>query len=165
MILPALLLLAATTRLDLVDEVYRIPPKEWRYVELELKQVPVSVICQYDAEVRGPQVRLALMDRQDLKRMSEDEAHGVLSVTPAGTGGRIFHIVRTPGNYVVVVDNRNGDRAAAVHLRVALDFTARHGPAVTYLSPQRRWAVVAISFGVFFAIVTWSARRLLRAVR
>ena len=31
--------------------------------------------------------------------------------------------------------------------------------------PERRLAVILISFGVFFGIVTWSARRLLGAIR
>jgi hypothetical protein len=37
--------------------------------------------------------------------------------------------------------------------------------AVRYLSRGRRLTVVAISFGVFFAIVSLSARKLLKAVR
>ena len=37
--------------------------------------------------------------------------------------------------------------------------------AVATLPPERRLVVILISFAVFFAIVTWSARRLLRLVR
>jgi hypothetical protein len=62
-----------------------------------------------------------------------------------------------------MVDNL-GDSPAMVHLRVTLDFS-RRGPTVTQLSPQRQLAVVAISFAVFFGIVTFSARRLLRHLK
>jgi hypothetical protein len=51
-----------------------------------------------------------------------------------------------------------------VHIRVWLDF-ARRGPVVTQLSPERQLTVIAISFLVFFGIVTYSARRLLRTMR
>jgi hypothetical protein len=51
-----------------------------------------------------------------------------------------------------------------VHLRITLDFS-RRGPTVTRLSPQRQLAVIAISFAVFFGIVTFSARRLLRNLK
>jgi hypothetical protein len=47
---------------------------------------------------------------------------------------------------------------------IKLDF-ARHGPTVTQLSSRRQLTVVLIRFAVFFAIVSFSARRLLRAVR
>jgi hypothetical protein len=48
---------------------------------------------------------------------------------------------------------------------VVLDFGARPGPQVTRLSPQRQFTVILISFAVFFGIVTYSARRLLRGIR
>jgi hypothetical protein len=52
-----------------------------------------------------------------------------------------------------------------VHLRVSLDFSGRAGETIQYLSPQRRLTVILISFAVFFGIVTWSARKLLAAVK
>ena len=69
----------------------------------------------------------------------------------------------TPDDYVIVVEN-DAEAPAEVLLRISLDFT-RAGPRVTKLSPQRQFTVIAISFAVFFGIVTWSARKLLRAVR
>jgi hypothetical protein len=50
----------------------------------------------------------------------------------------------------------------AVRLNAWLDF-ARHGPTMTQLSPRRQMTVVLIGFAVFFGIVSFSARRLLRA--
>jgi hypothetical protein len=158
-------LLAASTRLDhLVDEVYQIPADEWRYVDIGLKQRPALVIARFDVESGAKQVRLALMRREDLERMRAGLPHGVIDETEPSGSGQLRPQVRGPAAYVLVVDNR-GEAPASVHLRVSLDFDIRKGPDVTRLSPQRQLTVVAISFAVFFGIVTWSARRLLRGIR
>ena len=65
----------------------------------------------------------------------------------------------------MVVDNRALHAPVKVHLRVALDFSVQPEQGVRTLSPERRLAVILISFAVFFGIVTWSARKLLNAAR
>jgi len=160
-----ILLFAATSRVELVDETYTIPADNWRYIELELKQLPVTVECDYAAASGTGAVRIALMRRHDLERLRARQPHGILAATEAGARGRLDHHIRAPGEYVLVIDNRDQPRPAEVHLRVSLDFASRRAPGITYVSPQRRLAVILISFGVFFGIVTWSARRLLAAVR
>ena len=157
-------LLAASTRVDLVDEVYRIPRGEWKYVALDLHQQPATISATYELPSGSGPVRLALMTREDLEHFRNDADHGVLVVTPLGKSGAFNYRVRRPGEYVIVVDNRAGAaQPAAVHLKVNLDF-ARRGPDVTQLSPQRQLAVVVISVAVFVGIVTYSARRLLKAI-
>jgi hypothetical protein len=84
-----------------------------------------------------------------------------LIATPPSVHGKLNHHLRVAGDYVVVIDNRSGAAPAPVHLRVNLNF----GPVITYLSPQRRLTVIVVSFIVFFGIVGWSARRLMRAMR
>jgi hypothetical protein len=59
----------------------------------------------------------------------------------------------------VAIENR-GPQPVRVRLRVFME-----QPRVRYLSRGRQLAVIAISFGVFFAIVSLSARKLLKAVR
>jgi hypothetical protein len=66
--------------------------------------------------------------------------------------------VHDPDTYVVI--ENQAARAARVRLRVYLE-----QPQVRYLSRGRQLAVIAISFGVFFAIVSLSARRLWKAIR
>jgi hypothetical protein len=164
MFLASLLLLAASTTVQLVDEVYQIPADEWRYVELGLSQRPALVSASYNVESGSQQVRLALLRREDLERLREGAPHSVIDLTPAGPAGAMRPRVRGPGDYVLVVDNR-GDSPAKVHLRVHLDFGVGRIPEVTRLSPRRQATVVLISFVAFFGIVTWSARRLLRGIR
>ncbi|SPE37420.1 conserved hypothetical protein [Candidatus Sulfopaludibacter sp. SbA6] len=163
-VLAWILLLAASTSVDLVDEVYQIPASEWRYVELGLNQRPALVSAEYEVQGGSREVRLALMRRDDLDRLREGVPQSVIDLTSAAASGSLKPHVRGPGDFVVVVDNR-GDAPAKVHLRVHLDFAVRRGSEVTQLSPRRQLAVVLISFAVFFGIVGWSARRLLRGIR
>ncbi len=154
-----ILLLASSASVQLVDEFYQIPAKEWRYVELGLNQKPALVSASYEVEAGSREVRLALMRREDLGQLRDGVPENVLDVTGAAGRGALGPRVRGPGEYVIVVENR-GRIPAKVHLRIDLDFRA-----VTQLSPRRQWAVVAISFAVFFGIVSWSARRLLRGIK
>ncbi len=162
--LALLLFAAAAPTLELVNEVYQIPAGEWRYVEVGLKQQTALVSADFQSLAGSKDVRLALMRREDLEHLRSGLAHGVMAVTPAGGAGVLQSPVGEPGEYVLVVDNL-GEQPASVHLHVRLDFARRAGPLVTRLSPERRLTVVLISFGVFFGIVTWSARRLLRAIK
>jgi hypothetical protein len=158
-----LLLLAASTRVDLVDEVYSIPPNEWRYVELGLKQQPALVSAAFSAGSERREVRLALMRRDDLERLRNGLPHGVITVSEAASSGSLSYYLSGGGDYVVVVDNMES-LPANVHLRIWLDFSG-HEIGVRRLSPERQMTVIAISFAVFFGIVTFSARRLLRNIK
>lgn len=165
MIQVALLLLAATTHVDLVDEVFQIPVGEWRYVELGLRQKPALVSAEFQVRSGSHEVRLALMRRQDLERLRENRPHGVLAATDAADSGHLRYQVQVAGDYVLMIDNRAGREPTSAHLRVALDFVGPPGPTVSRLSLQRQIVVVAISFAVFFAIAGFSARRLLRGIK
>jgi len=164
-----LVLLAGTgARVELVDDSYDIPAGDWRYVELTLKQLPVTVLCDYTVEAGSDHVRLALLRRADLERMRRDLTHGVVAITEPGGRGHLQYHLRNPGDYVVMVDNRlQSHKASHVHLRVVLDFvgSGSSGPAITYVPKERRLVVILVSFAVFFGIVTWSAKKLLHAVR
>ncbi len=163
--LPLLCLLLAPASVDLVDEVYRIPANEWRYVEVSLKQRPALLSAEVEAREGSREVRAALLRREDLYRFRNDHPYGVLAATAPGAAGRFRYYVQDPGVYAVVVDNRESDAPAAVRLRVWLDFARAPGPDVERLSPRRQLTVILVSFAVFFGVVTWSARRLLQAAR
>jgi hypothetical protein len=141
-----------------------VPASEWRYVEFSLKQLPVSVQAGYETQAGGS-VQMMLMRRHELKRRRDRRSHGAMVATEAGARGALDFRVRAPGDYVVVVENLDGDQTAELRLRVALEFGGLNGQPVSHLAPRRRMAVILISFAVFFGIVTWSARRLLAAIR
>jgi len=161
-----ILLQLASNQVDLVDEVYRIPPGEWRSIEIGLKQRSAVVSAEYEARAGSNEVRLALMERQDLESMRDRRPHALLAATAPGASGRLRYRVRRAGDYAIVVDNRR-DRAhaAEVRVRVWVDFAPRVAPTVTQLTPRRQLTVILVSFACFFAVATYSARRLLRAVK
>ncbi len=160
-----LCLLVSPSSVDLVDEVYRVPANEWRYVEVSLRQQPALLSAQLESQPGSRPVQAALLRRADLNRLREDHPYGVLASTSPGPVGRFHYYIHDPGDYAVVLDNRDGDAPASLRLRIWLDFSGRRSGDAQTLSPQRRLTVILISFGVFFSIVTWSARRLLQAVR
>src|SRR6266508_2132447 len=164
--LPALWLwlAASATRVELVDEVFRIPASDWRYFGVAIKQHPVRVSANFEVQSGDGAVRIALLRDDDLDSLREGRPHGVVATTELSSAGTLLHQVRTPGQYSIVIDN-TGKIPAKVHLRVALDFSEKSGPQVGYLPRERQLAVIALSFAIFFGIVFFSGRRLLRATR
>jgi len=161
-----ILLLAAATRVELVDEVYQIPAARWNYVPINLRQKPALVAASFQVESGAQKVRLALLTAGDLERFREDLPHGLLAVTGTGKSGSLQFRVRQAGDYALIVDNGSGkELASSVHLRVSLDFAPATGPEVTLLSPGRQMTVIVLAFAFFAGVVTYSARRLLRAGR
>jgi hypothetical protein len=158
-----LLLSSATT--ELVNEVYRVPADEWRYVEIGLKQQPALLAADVEAVEGDREIRLALVRSEDLDRGRNGRPHGALALTEPGHTAHLRYFVRAPGVYAVVVENRDAEREASVRMRVWLDFGAGRGMEVTQLSPHRRSIVVLISCASFIGIVAWSARRLLKGMR
>lgn len=165
MIPVALILLAAASHVEPVDEVYQIRAGQWGYIELGLHQKPAFVTAEYEVKSGSHAVRVALMRRVDMERLREDRPSGVLAVTEPAGSGRLRYPVQVAGDYVLLIDNRqSGDRPAEVHLRVSLDFGTAPAPEVSRLSAPRQITVIAVSFAVFFAIAGFSARRLLRGI-
>ncbi len=157
------LLLASSTRVELFEETPTIARGKWQYFEVNLRQQPATVEASFEVQSGSRQVRLALLTHADEERMDADAPYGVLAATPMGPRGSLNFRVRHPDDYAVVVDNREGDRDTTVRVRVSLDF-ARSGPDVTRASPERQIVVIALSFLFFFGVVTYSARRILRAI-
>ena len=164
--LACLLLTAASTPKPFVDEdQYRVQAGELERVLLPLRQNPAVVSASFSVEGGSGQVRIALVRQEDFERADENPARlpedALMVVTPRGRSGSFTHRVSHKGDYLILMDNRaDKDNAAVVHMRVAWDY-----PKVSLLSPERQATVIAISFVTFFAVVTYSARRLLKATR
>jgi hypothetical protein len=163
--LACILLLAAANRVDLFDETATIAHGEWNFFPVTLRQRAATVEASMEVQSGSRQVRLALMTHADAERLSDDLPHGVLAATPAGGSGSIRFRVRRPDEYVIVVDNRAGPQNTTVRIRASLDYSPPPGPDVTTASPQRQLTVMVLSFAFFFGVVTFAARRILRAIR
>ncbi len=165
--LALLLLLAISSGANVLDDVYPAPAGNWRYIDSDEWRYPTASWKEDPAMLRavftvqtGPPVRMLLLDRENLQRLKRGEQAAALRQTPIGNGGTFRAQVRAPEDYVLVVENTAAAGPAMVRVRVWIDSTD-----AGQLSPQRRLAVLAISFGVFFGIVTYSAARLWRAMR
>jgi len=153
-----LLFLAAFSRGDRIDENFEIPASDWRYVPRPLTEEPAMVDCVFQSDRPDARVRLVLLSQADLSLWRAGRDHEEIAATPAGPRGVLRMSIHDLDTYVAI-ENR-APRPVRVRLRVFVE-----EPRVRYLSRNRQLAVIAISFGVFFAIVTLSARKLLKSVR
>ena len=166
MMLALLLLWAAATRVDLVDDTFDIPASDWRYVEVNLKQQPVTVGCDFTLLSAGRGIRVALVTRRELDNRRSGRPWNALAATRFGDEGRLRFRLRQPGAYAVLIDNSGrGATLEKVELRVFLDFSPHGEPAAGGLSRPRQLAVILVSFVFFLAVVSYSAHRLLRGIR
>lgn len=161
------LFLAAAPQALLTDGVYQVPAGDWRYVEpFLLKQMPVAVDCSFQVTSGGPGISLELVDRRELGHILLAQPHESVAATAFASSGELRTPMRTPGEYAILIRaGKDVKGPASVHLRLSLDFSDSTGVPATYLTPRRRWTVVAISFAAFFAIVIVSGRKLLHAMR
>jgi len=155
-----LFLLFAPDTQTLTDEVFEIPAKEWRYVAVTLKQVPVKLDAGFSVLSGSGTVRVAVLNAAQLEEMKQGNREAMRPAKFARQA-RFQHAVSAPDEYGIVLEN-GGSQAVSVRLDVSLDFS---GPEPRYLSPQRRMTVIAVSATVFLAIVTYSTKKLLRAMR
>jgi len=162
-LLVCMLLLASSASVELLDETPTIAAGKWNYYAVNLRQQPARVVATFTVNSPSGDVKLALLTHADAQRLFLDMPHGVLAATPAGRKGSFSFRVPHPGDYDIVVDNREGNRDVTVRVRVSLDFAAPVPPTVT-AAPGRQVTVVALSFLFFFGVVTYSARRILRAI-
>lgn len=167
--LPASILLAAVLfhGVPVVDQTYQIPPNNWRYVDaadwrataVNWRDSPVTVHATFVVEA-GPSVRLLMLDREHLDEMRQGAPPAPLEMTPFGRGGKLNVRTGSPGDSVLVIENRGSPQTAIVRLRVTLDSWS--APLV---SPQRKLWVLALSFAFFFATVSYSAAKLWRVFK
>ena len=157
MIAALVLLLVASSRVEVLNEDFAIPANDWRYVPRAVNQEPALVDCDFRSGSPGAQVRVALLSRADLDARRAGRESEELASTAIGPRGTLRVAVHEPETYVVI-ENR-GAQPASVRLRIYLE-----EPQVRYLAPGRQLAVILISFGVFLAIVSLSAMKLLNAI-
>jgi hypothetical protein len=163
--LACLLFLFAYRDVNVLDQTFQVPPDDWRYVDstdwrragVEWKERPGVVKAFFDVE-SGPPVRLMLLNRADLDSLKRGEAGHIVRRTQAELRGGLAERTGRPGDYVIVLENRGSPETAIVRLRVTLDSWD-----ATQLTPERRLAVLGISFAVFFGLVSFSAIKLWRA--
>jgi hypothetical protein len=159
-----LLLFTVFRNVNALDGTFQVPANEWRYLDSQewryptpgMKDSPAIIRAAYTVE-SGPPVRMLLVDRGTLDSLKRGESRNAMHGA-AATSGRLQQRIGAPGDYVIVLDNHGSTDTAIVHMHVTLDSWD-----TTQLSPERKLAVLAISFAVFFGLVSFSAVKLWRA--
>ena len=145
-----------TSAAPLLEETIVVEPGAWRSLALALRQRPAVVECSYQV-VRGPAVRLWLLEIRELERFRRGRSVRPLAVSPHHKQGSLREALGI-GQFALVVDNRlNARENVEVALRVTLNF---HAWEARELPPERRALVVALSLLFFVAVIWWVARRL-----
>jgi hypothetical protein len=161
-----LLYLLAGAQVLLTDENYEIAPWQWRRVEFVVKQQPVALDCWFQVISGGPGVQVELMTRRDVQLFAQHKPHESVTVTAFQMHGAFRQFITEPGEYaLVVLNSQDAPGPATVRLRISEDFSGPPVVTARYLSPGRRLTVIVVSFAFFFAIVSFSARRLLRTMK
>jgi len=140
-------------------------PGEYRWIPFTVKRIPTLVDCRFRVLQGGPTVHMEIMSVPEFRRFNRGRDYDALATAPDGREGEIRRLVDERGEFAVVV--ANGDRAAVamVDLEVRTDLDPSADSMARVLPPGRRLAVILISFGIFFGVVTWSGLRLLRVTR
>ena len=162
-LLVCMMLLASPASIELLDETPTIAAGKWNYYAVNLRQRTARITANFQVLSPAGEVRLALLTHGDADRLYHDAPHGVLASTGVSRQGTVSFPVPRPDDYDIVVDNREGRHDVSVRVRVSLDFGVT-GPAVVTAAPIRQLTVIGLSFLFFFAVVTYSARRILRAI-
>jgi hypothetical protein len=157
-------LLAAGIQAQDGAQPFRLEPGDFRWVPFTVRQTPSEVDCHFEVVKGDPSVHLELLPMSEFRRFNRGREHDTMAVTPDGRSGDFRRIIDVRGQYAVVVENARGAPAATVLLRLQTNVNPGADVART-LSPARRLAVIAISFAFFFVTLTWSGRKLLRAMR
>jgi hypothetical protein len=108
-------------------------------------------------------VHLELLPEGAFRPMQRGLAHQVIAATAEGRSGTLQFMLREPGNYRIIVANKNGARPATVTWQVGTDLNPE--PTATVLTPRRRMVTIVVSFLLFFAMVGYSGWRLKTAIR
>ncbi|MBV6433781.1 MAG: hypothetical protein IANPNBLG_04000 [Bryobacteraceae bacterium] len=160
MILLAVLLAAAGPAPFHFERIVRVPAADFEALPLAVKNRPATVELEYEMRKGGAGVRIAVMPESEVGRFRAGrDPEEVASGTFEKSGRLKFH-VSTPGDYVVVVDNRLEPQArATVDVRGVVTYDP--GPReARYLSRGRKAVVITLSLGIFVAVAWLAGRRL-----
>jgi hypothetical protein len=143
---------------------FRLEPGEFRYLQVNVRQVPSEVDGRFEVIAGSPSVHIELLEMGEFRRFDRGREHDTMALTPTGQSGEFRRIIDVRGQYAVVVENARNSAPATVLLRVQTNLNPGADVA-GMLSPTRRLTVILVSFAFFFVTVAWSGRKLVRAMR
>jgi len=143
---------------------FRLDSGEFQWIDFRVNQVPTEVDCRFRVVRGDPTVHMELLSVQEFDQLNRGDTHATLAVSNDGKAGRIRRLLDWRGRYIVAIVNKRGARPALVSFELRTDVNPNAQVSARELSPERRMAVIAISFGIFFAIVAFCGWKMMRAV-
>jgi hypothetical protein len=144
---------------------FRLEPGDFRWVPFTVRQTPAEVDCHFEVLQGSPSVHVELLPMSEFRLFNRGREYTKLAVTPEGRDGDFRRVIDVSGQYAVMVVNGTHAPPATVALQVRTTVNPTAKDTARTLPPERRLAVILISFAVFFVTVTWSSRKLIRAMR
>jgi hypothetical protein len=158
--LPGWFLLAAAPFV-LFDGEVRVGARQLRTLDIPGSDQPVRLVASWRGD--GTAVRAVVLDREELRKWQDGEAHQPLAMSGHAVHGLIQTWVRGPGRYVLAIDNTLSPKGVRLRLTVKLQ-PGVHPMVVRYPDPGRARFVVVASGAAFLAICVYAGFRLRRAL-
>lgn len=166
MFLLALILVAASNQLVLLDEVVDVQAASVQAVNVNLDQSGALIEVSYDVGGEDVELVASLVGPGDGAFSARGRPNQYLRMLPPGNSGAFRFPAHRTGMYRVVLDNQaNQNKPVSVNLRVAVTFGDEGVTGPVTLPPRRRAIVVSLSLLMFFAVAFFTGRKLLAARR
>ncbi len=156
MIALALLLAVQTTPLE---RSIKVPPSDYRALHFDIRNRPATLELAYQVSQGSPGVRLRVLPRVDENRFRAGRSYNEIAGTELDSSGRLEVYLQTPGHYIVIVDNREASRGAAVRLKGLISYDTLTRPAIE-LATRRKSMVIVSSVAIFLGVAWFAGRRL-----
>lgn len=137
----------------------QVPPAEWKAVAVPVGRAGEVLGCEWQARNPG-RIQLLLLTRQDANLFQRGRNPQALHATGFGTDGRFRYRFDSPGDYVLIIDNRIGSTPASVQVR--MDLSRPAAVPARELPPERRRIVVTLSLLFLGLVIVLSAQQFLR---
>ncbi len=159
------LFVAARAQAQDPGQPFRLAPGDVRWVPFTVRHTPTEVDCRFEVIEGNPTVHIELLPMSELRSFNRGEEHSTMALTPSAHSGDFRRVIDIRGRYALVVVNAKNAPPATVTLDLRTNANPSNADVARTLPPRRQLAVILISFAFFFITVTWSSRKLIRAMR
>jgi hypothetical protein len=159
------LVFAARVQAQDPGQPFRLAPGDFRWVPFTVRHTPTEVECRFEVLEGDPTVHIELLPMSEFGSFNRGEEHSTMALTPSARTGDFRRVIDNRGRYALVVVNAKNAPPVTVTLDLRTNVNPSNADVARTLPPRRRLAVVLISFAFFFVTVTWSSRKLIRAMR
>jgi hypothetical protein len=145
----------------LYDDVVMVGPSKTRTLSIPIVSEPTRVICSYEVLEGGSGVRAVLLRSEEAELWRRGEAHDVLAATAFSRQGAFSFVLKEPGSYQLVLDNRLEARGAAeVHLLVRLAMVDSRSAEPQSADPVKGQILVWSSLAFFAVCAVFTGAKL-----